>query len=329
MQLELGAYSDIIYFVGGLVALFLGGRLLVNGALSIGQITKISPLFIGLVIVAFGTSAPELFVSFRGVLAGQPDLAVGNIVGSNIANILLVLGLGALISPIAVRASMVFRDGLMMVLATFAFVWIARETAVFSQFEGTILTGALVIFILMAFVVEQLSESSYGERVRDWASLPEGQVGNIIIAVLSVVAGSAILYFGSIYLIDGSANLARRVGVSEAVIGLSILAIGTSLPELAATIVAAWRRHGELVVGNILGSNIFNILAVMGITSLFHEVSINARISHLDMNVMLFSALVLIPFMITRWQLSRMEGALFLVGYVAYMTVLFTEGSLH
>ena len=325
MSVDFGPYGDMVFFLGGLTALIVGGQFLVRGAIGLGQFLNLSPLLTGLIIVAMGSSVPELVVALSALKAGQPDLAVGNVIGSNITNGLLILGLAALISPLAIRRAMVVRDAFAMLLATATFVWVAVNTDQFTPFHGTLLSGMLVIYVLISFVVEQLSDSDRAERIVAFATshrLP--MVAAIPLDVVLLIGGVILLHFGAYYMISGASAFATRLGVSEAVVGLSIVAIGTSLPELATTLTAAMQQRSEIVVGNILGSNIFNILAVIGITAFMQPIDIAARFSHTDMWIMLASSIVLIPFMVTNWKLSRTEGFILVLFYFIYIGALYT-----
>jgi cation:H+ antiporter len=329
LAFDLGPYQDVAFFVGGIAALIVGGQFLVRGAIGLGQTFHLSPLFTGLVIVAMGSSAPELVVALAAMRAGQPDIAVGNVVGSNITNVLLILGLAALIYPLAIRRSMVFRDAFVMLLATATFVWIAQYSDQFTPFHGIILVGILVIYVLLSFVIEQVTETETGDRVRALAMSHRLPVALIPLDILLVAGGAALLVYGAHFTVAGAAAFASRLGVSEAVIGLSVVAIGTSLPELATVLIAALQHRTQIVVGNILGSNIFNILTVIGITALMQPIDISARIAHTDMWIMLASAVVLLPFMITNWQLSRGEGLVLVIFYFIYIGSLYTGLGVH
>ena len=329
MNFDFGPYQDVAYFIGGLTALIVGGQFLIRGAIGLGQVLQLSPLFTGLVIVAMGSSVPELIVAMTALKAGQPDLAVGNVVGSNITNILLILGLAAVISPLAIRRAMVFRDAFVMLLATATFVWIAQNSDQYTQFHGILLVGMLLIFVLLSFVIEQTTETDTGDRIRALAMSHRLPIAVIPLDVLLIAGGTALLYYGAHFMIQGAAAFATRLGVTEAVIGLSVVAIGTSLPELATTLIAALRRRTDIVVGNILGSNIFNILAVIGITALMQPVDINARIARTDMWIMLASAVVLVPFMMSNWRLSRAEGLVLVIFYFIYIGALYTGLGAH
>jgi cation:H+ antiporter len=322
--MNLGSVQDFGYFGAGFLALIVGGQFAVRGAIGLGQILRFSPLFMGLVIVAFGATAPELVVTLTALTASHPDLAVGNVVGSNIANVLLVLGLAVFIHPIGVRKAMIFRDALMMLLSTVAVVWIAQNTERFSTFQGVILVGALVIFVLMSFVFEQVSETPAGDRLRTLGTSHRLPIAVIPLDLILIGIGLVLLHYGARYVVEGAAALSLNFGVSEAVIGLSVLALATSLPELVATLAAAARQRSDVLIATILGSNIFNLLAVLGVSALVQPVMINPRIAHLDMWIMFASSAILVPFMLTDWRLSRAEGLALVIGYFCYMAVLFT-----
>ncbi|MFO1186488.1 MAG: calcium/sodium antiporter [Alphaproteobacteria bacterium] len=322
--MNLGSIQDFGYFGAGFIALLVGGQFTVRGAIGLGQILRFSPLFMGLVIVAFGATLPELVVTLTALGASHPDLAIGNLVGANIVNILLVLGLAALIHPIAVRKAVIFRDGFMMVLSTATVVWIAQNVEKFSTFQGVILVGALVIFVLLSFVLEQVAETPAGERLRELGTSHRLPIAIIPLDIILIGIGIVLLHFGAKYVIDGAAALSLRMHVSEAVIGLSLLALATSMPELVATIAAAARQRTDVLIATILGSNIFNLLAVLGVACLIQAVPINPRIAHLDMWIMFAAAAILVPFMLSSWRLSRAEGLALVVGFFAYMAVLYT-----
>lgn len=322
--MDLSLIYESASFVGGLTALIVGGQLLLRGAIGLGQILQVSPLFLGLSLVAFGTSAPEIFVIFQAASQGEPDLALGNVVGSNIANILLVLGLAAIIVPVTVRAAMVFRDGIMMLATAVLFVWIAQSTDLITRFHGVILFGVLAMYLLLVFVYEQVSDSPTGDRIRDSATRPIMESPSWMLEAFYLIGGVLLLSVGSHFLVEGAAAAASRLGVTEAVIGLSVLAIGTSLPELVTGLMAAARRQFDILIGNVLGSCTLNVLAALGLTALFQPISINVRIAELDMWIMLAATIILVPFMITNWRLSRAEGALLLIGFIVYMAALYS-----
>ena len=308
-----------LQLVGGLVILLLGGDFLVRGAVALARKIGVSPLVIGLTVVAFGTSAPELIVSVEAALDGVPGLAIGNVVGSNIANVLLVLGAPALVFPIICQAPSLNRDVVVMIAASLLFVafcWSGTLVA----WQGAILMILLVAFLIHSYVSERddgQSHEEYGEEFDGVGVFPQSTL--VFFGFIGV--GLIGLLFGSHILIDGAVGIARAWGVSETVIGLTLVALGTSLPELATTIVAAMRKHGGIAVGNVVGSNMFNILGVMGITSLIIPVPIPAQTLHFDLWIMIAAALVLLPFAFRQIPIGRTAGLLFFAAYIAFVSI--------
>ncbi|MFP3945072.1 MAG: calcium/sodium antiporter [Alphaproteobacteria bacterium] len=314
--------TPVAMLAGGLVLLYAGGRFLVSGAVGLARHLGVSPLLIGIVIVAFGTSAPELFVSVNAVVEGTPEIAVGNVVGSNIANVMLVLALAALFWPIGQRR-VVLRDGATMLAATGLFIWSASRGQI-AQEGGYVLVGLLVIYIIWSWLGER-TRAEDGEITRPSALLlPRGLHPGWLDLFLTV-AGIAGLVFGARLIVDGGVGLAQLLGVSEAVIAISMIAVGTSLPELAAIGVAASRKHTGIVVGGIVGSNIFNVLSVLGITALVKPVEIAPVFMERDVWVMLGAALVLALVVTTRRRFGRIEGAILLAAYGVYIYALYYE----
>ena len=307
--------------MGGLVLLFLGGESLIRGAVGLARKLDVSPLFIGLVVVGFGTSAPEFVVCLEAALRGQYDITIGNIVGSNIANLMLILGVAALIQPILSRASILKRDGLAMLLASAMLVGLAFFGEV-SRLLGFVLLAMLVGFIAICWISERAQTDGEGgdieEEIEEVGQLP----GRTWVAVLAVLAGILALVFGSNMLIEGATGIAIAFGISEAVIGVTLVAIGTSLPELAAVIVAAIRNHADVALGNVLGSNVFNVFGMLGLTAVIEPLAINRAFLDLDMWVMLGVSALLLVFLTTGNRLNRGESLFLLAGYVAYVVFL-------
>ncbi len=311
-----------LYLIGGFVLLGLGGEMVVRGAVDLAARLGVTKLFIGLVIVAFGTSLPEMVVAVDAVLAGSPDIAIGNAMGSNIANILLVLGLGAVIFPIACSQDVVNRDVVVMIAVTGFFIWLADRGYVY-QLQGLFMLGTLIVYLIYAYIDERLHAYSVGTlayniEVQDDFAIKRMRFGPLI-DFLSVGAGIAFLVFGADILVEGATTLARQFGITEAMIGLTIVAVGTSLPEIATMIIAALRKHPEVAVGGIIGSNIFNLLAVVGIAGVFAPIDINPAFMETHVWVMLGAALIILPFMISRWRITRLEGLLLLSAYALYV----------
>jgi cation:H+ antiporter len=259
-----------LLFALGLVGLFFGGEFLVRGASSIARRFGISPLVIGLTIVGFGTSAPELLVSINAAMAGQPAIAIGNVLGSNIANILLILGVSAVIAPLIIPARRLARDLAFMLLATGA-IWGMLLDGVVTRMEGGVLIVGLAVFLYMAF--------SSGSTPQE----DDPQKTSVGKAALMTAGGLVLLVIGAHFLVDSASTLARAFGISEAVIGLTIVAVGTSLPELATSVIAAFRKQTEIAVGNVVGSNIFNLFGILGLTALITPIPADARFATLDM----------------------------------------------
>lgn len=299
----------ILYLLFGLLLLIAGGEALVRGAASLGRASGLSPLVVGMTIVGFGTSTPELLVSLQAALQDESAIAVGNVVGSNIANLLLILGCVSLIRPIPCSLTSLSRDALWMVGATLLCTALA--------FHGEInrLTGGLLLAGLLLYIRTVLSaqEGSPEEK-------PAETIASTGVLWLGVqfACGLAVLLVGCNWLVSGAVQLAKWLQVSEAVIGLTVVAVGTSLPELAASVIAAVRKQSDMALGNVLGSNLFNILGILGITALVEPISIDPVFLRMDIWVMLGCAVGVLPFLRTGWKLSRTEGAIFVSAYVLY-----------
>lgn len=301
-----------LLFCVGLVALFLGGEYLVRGASNIARHFNLSPMVIGLTIVGFGTSAPELLVSLQAALAGQPAIAIGNVLGSNIANILLILGVSAVIAPLLIPLRKVWRDIGMVLVATAA-LWVMLLDGTISRLDGVILLIGLAVFMTMAFVL--------GKEEPDLDAVPPAKMS---VALLQTVGGLIVLVIGARLLVDSATEIARTFGVSEAVIGLTVVAIGTSLPELATSVIAALRKQTEIAVGNVIGSNIFNIFSILGITSLIMPIPADPRFAQTDMPWVAGTAILLAVFAVVLKGIPRLAGAALLAiyaGYVALMVI--------
>jgi cation:H+ antiporter len=306
----------------GFVLLLGGAEVLVRGAAAVARRFAVSPLVIGMTVVAFGTSAPELVVSLDAAISGAPDIAVGNIVGSNIANLLLIMGITVLLSPIGGRTRPLIHDTTILVIssALFAgFVW-----------SGTIgrTAGVVMVAMLLGFLGSSYWREVRGpggpaaESLREEAEEIEGIPGAPWLAWLAVAGGLAGIIFGADLLVEGGVALARAAGVSEAVIGLTLIAVGTSLPELAASVVAAIRGHSDIAVGNVVGSNLFNMLGVGGTVALVTPLSVAEQIRDFDIWVMLVATAAFLPFLIFGLRLGRPVGVAFLVVYGAYIAFL-------
>jgi cation:H+ antiporter len=309
---------------GGLVLLFIGGEVLLRGAVGLALRLGISPMLIGLTIVAFATSMPELVVTLTAGLEGVPDVGVGNVVGSNIANILLILGTAALISPIATEPRLILRDSSVMILATGVFVVFAMMGTLV-PLHGGIMLSLLLIYLWISYRTERSSSSDRAAELAELEDAGNAPCG-IPVASLLIAVGIAGLILGSNLLVDGAVDIARGLGISEAVIGLTLVAFGTSLPELATAIVAGFRGHTEVALGNVLGSNIFNILLIIGALAILTPVAVSPEILGFDIWIMVGVTLLVLPVMITSKRIGRWEGLGFLVLYAGFIFMQFDFG---
>jgi len=308
---------SVLLVIGGLLLLVGGGELLVRGAVGLASALGVSPLVIGLTVVAFGTSAPELVVSLQAVFTGHPDIVLGNVVGSNIANILLIVGAAAALKTITISPGLVRRDGSLLMVATLGFAGICLLGTI-----GWIAGGGMVL-VLIGYTVW----SFWAARRRTPTADPETEEevpaapAGIMIALAITAFGIGGVVVGASLLIDGAVDIARWAGLSEAVIGLTLIALGTSLPELATAGMAALRGHSDLAVGNALGSNLFNMLAIAGVTAMVSPVPVPPELLRFDLWVMIGVTVALLIMMTTERRVSRAEGGLLLTGYVVYITL--------
>lgn len=312
-------FIPYVSLVIGLVFLSGGADFLIRGAVALAARLKISPLVIGLTIVALGTSLPELVVCVRAAMTGAAGIAVGNVVGSNIANILLIVGAGALIFPISANRNHFLRDSLIMLGATTVFIAFAL-TGSFDQGPGIIMVILLFAFLLFSY---QQGRKHGGADLSliDLDEANPNEVVSVFRASVWVVGGLVAVAVGAELLVGGATTIARNIGVSEEVIGLTMVAIGTSLPELATVVAAAVKKHTDIIVGNVMGSNIFNIFGVMGTTAIVSEVQVPTQILSFDIWIMAASAILLIPAMMSGNVISRREGIVCLALYTAYIAV--------
>lgn len=313
------------FVLGGIALLYFGGELVVRGAVGLAKSLGVSPLLIGLVVIAFGTSSPELMVAINAIANDADSIAIGNVIGSNIANILLVLAVGALLVPIPARGPVVYRDGSVVLAITGLFIFLALTRRVIDQTSSIVLLGLLAAYLIFSYLQERIAVPVEAqEEVQRNRSLLEqvrenGTLRSAILTIIGIVA----LLIGARLLVDGAIEVATALGVSEAVIAVSLVALGTSLPELAAVIVASFRRQSQLVLGGILGSNIFNILIVLGIPGFFWQIDIDPEFLARDIWIMLGASLVLLPFLLSNSRVGRAEGAVLLAIYGGYIYVLF------
>jgi cation:H+ antiporter len=329
----------ILILVLGLIVLSLGAEILVGSAVKLAKFVGISALVIGLTVVAFGTSAPELVVSLQSAWRGQADVALGNVVGSNIFNVLVILGISAIIVPLAVARPLIRVDVPLMILVSLV-VWGLAWDGQIGRWDGVGLTAGLLAYISLALwqgrqqhsqamadaAAEQAVAVQRGEAVTESAVGQPATVWQILKPILLLVLGLALLGVGSHYFVDSAVELARLVGVSELVIGLTIVAAGTSLPEVATSVMAALRGERDIAVGNVVGSNIFNILAVLGISSSVSPTGVRVTPVALgfDLPVMVGVAVVCLP-MFWGGSIGRWRGALLLAAYLGYLSYLFWQ----
>jgi len=306
---------EYLWLVLGLIALVLGGEFLVRGAVSIALKAKISPLVVGMTVVSFGTSAPELLVSLSAVLDGYPDVSVGAVVGSNISNIGLVLGITVLIFPIVVNRDSLRIDWPLMILATFLFYFFAMNGVV-SWWEGTIFISILSLF---TFWLIRRSRRE-GVQLAAESEAEELNAGNPAYKdILFLALGMVALYFGAEWLITSVVSIAKSQGVSEKLISVTIVAFGTSLPELVTSAMAAIRKETDISIGNLIGSNIFNIFAILGITAVVHPLTISDSINQFDVYFLLGISLLLLPIMLFGKKIGRWKGVFLILFYVFYV----------
>jgi len=314
--------------IGGLVLLIMGGELLVRGAVQVATRLGVSPLVIGLTLVGFGTSTPELVTSVQAALAEAPGIAYGNIVGSNIANVLLIVGVAALISPMVIASRALKRDGVVMLAVAVAF-WALAAAIPMGRAVGAVFVVALAVYIYLAFRQESASApaehgAAYDKSVAlqgaDAALAPDAAPrGSLLVSILIAVVGLALVVLGGRFLVEGAVSLARGFGISETVIGLTIVAVGTSMPELVTSVVAGIRKQGDVAFGNIVGSNIYNILGIGGFTALIAPGAVPAEIVSFDALVMIGASVLLVGFAWTGLRIARWEGAVLLAGYALYI----------
>ena len=313
----------IIQIVAGLTVLVAGGEFLVRGAVRLAASFKISPLVIGLTVVAFGTSAPELGVSLQAAWSGKPDVAVGNVVGSNIINVLLVLGASALVAPLLVSSQLIRLDVPLMVTASVV-MWLISLDGSISRIEGVLLFVTLVTYIVFC-IRKSRSENIavQNEFAEEYGPPPSGK-RFLATNFGLIIAGLIGLGLGSNWLVGGAVTIATWLGVSELVIGLTVVATGTSLPEVVTSVVASYRGERDIAVGNVVGSNLFNILCVLGLTAIFSlsGVAVSPAAIQFDMPVMIAVSVICLPIFISGSMIRRYEGALFLIYYLAYTTFL-------
>jgi cation:H+ antiporter len=313
---------SLLLTAAGIVLLFFGGEFLVRGSVSLAERMGVSPLLVGMTIVAAGTSAPELVVSVDAALAGRAGIAMGNVIGSNICNILLILGLSAALSPITLDPREIRRDLLVLIGASAALAGLAA-TGTIGRLAAGVLLVAQVVYVVGSYVAEKRRPTPVSDLYRNEAEELRGKPRPTWLDIVMVVGSVLVLVAGSRLLVVGATDIARTIGVDEAIIGLTLVALGTSLPELATSAVAALRGHSDVAVGNVVGSNIFNSLLIIGTAGLAAPIAVPEAMMARDIWVMLAVAVVA-AIALWRGRLGRSVGLAALAGYVAYVVVAYT-----
>ncbi len=311
---------DFLKLFGGFVYLLMGGDLLVRGALGLARESKIPPMIVGLTVVAMGTSAPELMVSSFSALSGYPGIAIGNVVGSNIANVLLVIGIPVLIHPISCAQDGLGKQTSLMIAVSLLFIILCFVEPI------NFWMGLMLVFILICFLVATTRGAAVMPGLEDAEEELErvlGMPGTRTNITLFIVLGIVALPLGADLVVEGAAGLASSWGVSEAVIGLSLIALATSLPELSTTVVAAFHRSSDVAIGNVVGSNLFNILAILGITAMLVPIPVDPAFRQFDLWVMFAASILLWIYVLAKATIGRVSGVLFLAGYIAYIVAIY------
>ena len=308
-----------IYIIGGSLGLFIGAEVLVRGASSLAIRLGISPLVVGLTVVAFATSSPELVVSIKAAIEGNPGIVVGNVVGSNICNIALILGVAAMISPMSIKTQVIKREIPIMIIVSVILLLILLDDTI-TRVEGVFLVIGIITYIILGYKYS-MKERNNKEEIKEFEKIIPKSPFKVWQSLVFILVGLGLLVFGSNLFVDGAVSIAEKFGVSQAVIGLTIVALGTSLPELTTSIVASFKNENDIAIGNAVGSNVFNILSILGISSLIRPIS-DTGITMVDLSIMMFFTILILPFSKTKFTLSRWEGALLFCGYVAYIIYL-------
>lgn len=304
----------LLYLVGGLVMLFIGAEGLIRGSSNLAIKIGITPLVVGLTVVAFGTSTPELVVSLKAALLGNSTISLGNIIGSNIANIALILGVASIIRPLDVHAKVIMREIPIMIGISVLLLLLLTDGEI-GFLDGLIFVLGLIVYLVVNVLIARKEknpeiDSEFSEGLKSKLGIP--------VSIVLMIAGLGLLILGANLFVQSAVAIAKMFNVSDAIIGLTIVAIGTSLPELITSIVASYKKEADIAIGNVVGSNVFNILGILGITALIIPIS-SVGISYIDLGVMLVTAIILFPLSRTGFSISRMEGALLLAGYAGYI----------
>ncbi|MCR9175533.1 MAG: calcium/sodium antiporter [Alphaproteobacteria bacterium] len=304
--------------LAGLILLLLGAEVMIRGAVALARRLSISPHVIGLTVIAFGTSAPELFVSLKAALYGAPGIAIGNVIGSNIANILLMIGTVGVITPFVCRGAPLKRDGSILLIGTLIFVGVGLN-GVIERWHGIVMLVLLVSYLVYCYFDERRGNgdvSVHAKEVEEFDQVPE----NVWKAVGFTLGGLAAVLIGAQFLVDGAIEVAEYAGISQTVIGITVVAVGTSLPELATTVIAAMRKHSDVALGNIIGSNIFNTLGILGTVSIVTPLSIPPEVMSLDLWFMVGVTVLFVGLALRLPAFSRPWAVIFFLAYATFIT---------
>ena len=308
------SFETILFLVLGLILLFIGAEGLIRGSSALALKIGITPLVVGLTVVAFGTSTPELVVSLKAALIGNSSISLANVVGSNIANIVLILGIAAVIRPLNVHANVIRKEIPIMIGLSILLIILLIDGEL-GFIDGLIFVIGIITYNIINVVMARKEkntevEKEFSEGLKTKLSVP--------VSIIFIVGGLGLMILGANLFVTSSISIAKAIGVSDAIIGLTIVAVGTSLPELITSVVAAYKNESDIAIGNVVGSNIFNILGILGITALVIPLS-SAGIGYFDFGMLLFTALILLPLSKTGFRISRLEGAFLLAGYIVYI----------
>lgn len=306
-------FEIILYLVGGLVMLFIGAEGLIRGSSNLAIKIGITPLIVGLTVVAFGTSAPELVVSLKAAIVGNSSISLGNVIGSNIANIALILGITSLIRPLYVHANIIMREIPIMIGISILLIILLLDGEV-GFIDGLIFVLGIIVYTIVNIYMARKEKSL--EVKQEFEEGLKSKLG-VPVSIIFVVIGLGLLIVGANFFVQSAVAIAKLFNISDAIIGLTIVAIGTSLPELITSIVASYKKESDIAIGNVVGSNIFNILGILGITALIVPIS-STGISNLDLIIMVLTAILLVPISKSGMRISRIEGLFLVAGYVAY-----------
>ena len=306
----------VIYIICGSAGLFIGAESLVRGSSSLALRFGISPLIVGLTVVAFATSSPELVVSIKAAIEGNSGIVVGNVVGSNICNIGLILGIAALISPMRVKTQLVKRE-IPILIGVSLILFFVLLTGSVSRIIGVFFVIGIILYIVLGYMYA-IQEKNEQNAIKEFEDGIPKKPYSFPFSIILIIVGLGLLVLGSNLFVDGAVAAANKLGVSDTVIGLTVVALGTSLPELITSIVASIKNENDIAIGNAVGSNVFNILSILGISSIIHPIT-NSGITIIDLSIMMAFTIVIFPLCRTDFSLKRWEGAFLFAGYAAYI----------